>query len=136
HLSECWKPNRSWKRQHGRFPRNTQVNRTLRLAHRYLQQPADSQARIVRVFETMVELGVLPENSALIARLLHPIDERIAAARHLIWKRPRARAGRHEDRAAIVPRGVNGSALMKRADIHVHGCGGRLSRHHRVTDGG
>src|SRR5207249_1576305 len=64
---------------HGGLAGKDQVDGTLRLAHGYLEHPTDHQSRIVLALHAMVHLGVLPNDLALVARLLIPLDGVVAS---------------------------------------------------------
>src|ERR1044071_3215143 len=113
--------------------RYRQVNRSLRFAHRDLQQTTDDQTRIVLVFETMIELGVLPDDLALVARLLHPLDGPVARSRHGTWVGARAGAGGDQHGVTAAPRAVQRGAVIQGADIDVRRRDRRLAGNHRAA---
>ncbi len=84
----------------------------------------------------MVDLGILPDDTALIAGLLHPLDRAVARAGHGagISARPGARGNQH--RIVAAPGGVFRAAVIERADVDVNCGSGRLIAHHRGAERG
>ena len=127
---------RAGHRLHGDLAGDGHVHGPLGVAHGDLQQAADHQARVVLVLQPMVVLGVLPEDLALVAGLLHPLDAGVAAAAHRAGVGAGAGAGGDEHRVPAAPRGVYRRAVVQRADVDVDGGGGGLAGDHRVAERG
>src|SRR5713226_7925844 len=68
----------------------------------------------------MVDLGVLPQDRALIPRLLHPLDGAVARAGDRAGIGTWPRAGGNQYRIITAPRRVNRAAVIQRADIDVN----------------
>ena len=82
------------------------------------------------MLQAVVDLRVLPENSALVPRLLYPLHGDIARSRHRAGIGAGPGAGGDQDRVIAPPCGMNGSAIIQSADIDVNGGRRRLISHH------
>jgi len=116
-LGGARKPGSAAGRKHRGLAGDRQIDRSARLAHRDLQQPADHQPRIVLMLESMVGLGVVAHDAILVARLLLPLHERITGARHRPRKGARAGASDDHHRVTATPGGVQCCAIVKGPDI-------------------
>ena len=130
HLVPCGKISLAGKTEHGAFTRHGKVDRPLRFAHRHLQQATDNKTGIVLMLQAVIDLGVLPNNPALVPRLLYPLHGDIARSRHRTGIGAGPGAGGNQDRVIAPPCGMNCSAIIQSADIDVNGGRRRLISHH------
>ena len=108
------------RRQERDLARQAEIDRAARLGLRDLQRAADDQAGIVLVLEPVVPLHVLAHDAGLIGRLLHPEMAAVARAAHRARIGDRRRAGGDQHRQAGMARGMDGAAVVLRADIDMH----------------
>jgi hypothetical protein len=121
-------------RQKCDLARQAEIDRAARLGLRDLQRPADDQAGIVLVFEPVIPLHVLTHDAVLVGRLLHPEMAAVARAAHRARKGDRGRAGGDQHRQAGMACGMNGTAVVLGADVHMHGGRRHPPAHRRVTE--
>ena len=87
------------------------------------------------MLQSMVMLGVLPDDFPLVPWLLHPLYAAVAPTGHGAGVGPGPGARHHQDRVTSAPCGVDARSVVERPDVHVD-CGrGRLAGHHGAADG-
>ena len=78
--------------QHRGLSRDRKINGPLRLTHGDLHEPTDNEPGIVLMFKPVISLGEVAHNAILVTRLLMPLDEGVARARHRTGESPRPRS--------------------------------------------
>ncbi len=133
HQVQSGEPGATGQGQHGRLPGDCEVHRAFGLAHGHLKQTANHEPGVVLVLQTVVHLGVLPHDFALVPWLLHPLDASFPATDHAAGKSPWPCTRGHQHRIGPPPGGVDGSAIVQGAHVYVN-CGSRrVARYHSIA---
>jgi hypothetical protein len=115
------------------FPRSHQVDRALRVAVRELHGAMDELLNIFARPDFVVVANIAADNPALIAHVLDPLNEFVAAAAHLAllgkWRGSREDKGRNASLGGV----VDSATQRLGSTFHVHHHGLRLAAYLRVT---